>query len=146
MPSHVFHSLFYHFVWATKNRTPLLEEQSLPSAIQKVDQACKERGVEVLACNGIADHLHLFVRLSPSLAPATFIGEVKGASAFTFNQKHGHSIFLKWQSGYGVVSVREAEAEKVVRYVEEQEERHKNRRLSKLLENCGEEAEYGTKN
>ena len=136
---HVFHSLFYHFAWAVKHREWILENLYLETAIEMVEKACQKRGIETLACNGRPDHLHLLVRLPPTLAPATFIGEIKGASSCTFNQRHGQQVWLKWQSGYGVVSLREEEQEKVVRYIEEQEERHRTRHLSKRLENCGEE-------
>ncbi len=141
MASHSFHQLCFHFVWATKERLPLIEEGTKRQVIDAVGEACRKRGVNPIACNAMPDHMHLLVRLKPTIAPAEFIGEIKGATSYEHNHRFGARNFLKWQEGYGVVSLRADETEKVVRYIEEQEERHAAKRLSRLLETIESENE-----
>jgi REP element-mobilizing transposase RayT len=134
MASHVFHQLYYHIVWSTKDRQHLIGNDNKEFIIEQVQTACSKRDVEALACNTMPDHLHLFVRLPPAIAVATFTGEIKGATSFAHNQRYGERCFLKWQDGYGVVSVRKAEARRIIDYVENQEKIHRERKASRILE------------
>lgn len=74
------------------------------------------------------------VRLPPTATVSTFIGEVKGATAFHVNRNLAPKMKLHWQEGYGVLTVRKDELEKVARYIDQQEEHHGKGRLSALLE------------
>ncbi len=80
------------------------------------------------------DHIHLFVTLPPTISPAAFIGQVKGATAYAYNKNSNGGAPLIWQEGYGVITVRKGEADKIVRYVENQQEIHARRKASRLLE------------
>ena len=64
------------------------------------------------------------------------IGQLKGASAHAMNQIRPGSVH--WQDGYGVITFRRPELDKVVSYIENQEERHRRGALSSLLEICHE--------
>lgn len=80
------------------------------------------------------DHVHLLVRLPPTIAVSEFIGQVKGASAFRVNREIEPQFKLRWQEGYGVVTLRKDELAKVSNYIDNQEEHHRAARLSDLLE------------
>jgi putative transposase len=129
-----FHRLFFHVVWATKERLPLLVGDAREQLLEAVVQSCRERQVEPVACNCMEDHIHLCVQLTPTTNVADFIGQIKGASSYTINQKHGAREPLKWQRGYGVVSLREDDVPKVVKYIENQQEIQAARKASRLLE------------
>ena len=80
------------------------------------------------------DHAHLLVRLPPTVQISEFLGEVKGATAYRVNHDIKPKFKLRWQEGYGILSLRKAELAKVSRYIEEQEEHHRKGRLSAVLE------------
>jgi REP element-mobilizing transposase RayT len=80
------------------------------------------------------DHVHLLVRLPPSLLVSEFIGQVKGASAYRVNRDIQPEFKLRWQEGYGVLTLREAELPAVSRYIDNQERHHQGGRVSDLLE------------
>lgn len=92
----------------------------------------QQRGATVLACNVMPDHVHLFVTLPPTIALSTFIGQVKGALTYNHNKQFLSELY--WQKGYGAITVRRAETDRVVRYVENQQTIHANRKASRLLE------------
>ena len=54
-----FHKLYYHFVWGTKNRAPIIlsefEERLYAAMIAKI----KELDGYIHALDGTADHVHL---------------------------------------------------------------------------------------
>lgn len=81
------------------------------------------------------DHVHLLVRLPPTVSVSDFVGKVKGATAYRVNHEIRPKFKLRWQEGYGALTVRKDDVEKVSRYIDNQEEHHRSGRLSKLLEN-----------
>lgn len=65
-----------------------------------------------------------------------FIGQVKGATSFRINKEIRPRFKLHWQEGYGVVTLRKDEIQKVSRYLDRQEEHHQRGNVSELLERC----------
>ena len=80
------------------------------------------------------DHAHLLVRLRPTTTIGEFIGQVKGATSFRVNRELQPRCKLHWQEGYGVLTLRKDELDKVSRYIDNQESHHGQGRLSELLE------------
>jgi REP element-mobilizing transposase RayT len=65
---------------------------------------------------------------------ADFVGQLKGATSFRVNKEIRPKFKLQWQEGYGVVSLRKDEIEKVSRYIDGQEGHHRSGKVSILLE------------
>src|SRR5207244_4343251 len=101
MSSHAFHQLYFHIIWTTKQRIDCIGEDVRDWMIAQIQTEAEKRGANVLACNAMPDHVHLFVNLPPTVLLSTFIGAVKGASSRAFSREYGPSRFLKWQMGYG---------------------------------------------
>jgi REP element-mobilizing transposase RayT len=97
-------SSYYHVVWSTKNRAPVLTEANEPIIYDFIRDKARELGGIVFAINGMADHAHLVAAVPPRLAVATFIGQVKGASPAMYNKgRGGDQPHFAWQSEYGVL-------------------------------------------
>jgi len=131
---HAFHQLYYHFAWATHGREPHIHPSYRSELLRIVHEEAKKRGGWPLRHNAMPDHVHLLVRLPPTVSVSEFIGQVKGASAHRVNQDIKPSFKLRWQEGYGVLTLRKDEVEKVCRYIDNQEQHHRSGRLSTLLE------------
>ncbi len=132
--SHTFHQLYYHFVWTTHSREPLIDRAWRPALLRIINDEVKTRGGVPLRHNAMPEHVHLVVRLRPTATLSVFIGEVKGATSFRVNRELRPRFRLQWQTGYGVVSLRRDELEAVYRYVDNQEEHHRTGKVSALLE------------
>jgi putative transposase len=131
---HAFHQLYYHYVWTTKDRIDCLVGETHRWLLRGLDEEAHRRGGVVLAYNAMADHAHLLVSLPPTICVATYIGQVKGALAFEFNKQHTGSARIAWQEGYGVVSLRAGESQRVAEYVNNQQAIHASRKIKTLLE------------
>jgi len=79
------------------------------------------------------DHLHLLVSLPPTIAISTFVGQVKGATAHEINSTVGEKMII-WQEGYGALTLRGSDLEKVARYVNNQPKIHASRGKVSVLE------------
>ena len=131
---HAFHKLFYHFAWATHSRIASIGRDFRPKLLIVINEESKKRGGWPIRHNAMPDHVHLLVRLPPTIKVCDFIGQVKGATAHRVNEEINPNFKLQWQEGYGVLSLREDELEKVSRYIDNQEIHHSTGRLSDLLE------------
>ena len=126
--------LFYHFVWATKDREPLIAAQIEVSLHKVIVAKAQELGGIVHAVGGIEDHVHLVVSVPPRLALSDFIRQVKGASSHFAN--HGVSLPYRfaWQTEYGVISLANAHLNTAIAYVRHQRQHHNQATLIANLE------------
>jgi putative transposase len=116
--------LFYHIIWSTKNRLPLITEEH-ESIIYEYLRG-KAIGLEatVYALNGMPDHVHMVASIPPKIAVATFIGQIKAVAATLFNKSPTSNTPLFWQAEYGVFSFDKKRLPNFVTYVEHQKQHH----------------------
>jgi REP element-mobilizing transposase RayT len=132
--SHVFHQLYYHFTWGTLDRLPLIDLPLRPELLRIQAEEVANRGGIPVRHNALVDHIHLLVRLTPNILVSDFIGQVKGAVTYRYNREIKPRTQLRWQEGYGVLSVREGDVPLLINYIDRQDLLHEQRRLSRLLE------------
>ena len=131
---HAFHQLYYHFAWATHSQIALIHRSYRTDLLKIVNEEVKNRGGWPIRHNAMPDHVHLLVRLPPTVKVSDFIGQVKGATSHRVNEEIKPGFKLTWQEGYGVLTLRKDESEKVSRYIDNQETHHSTGKLSDLLE------------
>jgi putative transposase len=133
--------LFYHFVWSTKHRAPLVDAE-IEIGLRAVFLAkAEELEIEIVETNGTQDHVHLLVKSKAALAPADIAKNLKGASSRFVN----HAVLgqdrirsLYWQDGYGVVSVSRGAVRSVQQYIKNQKEHHQSNKLIEDFETIAE--------
>ncbi len=81
---------------------------------------------------GMADHVHLLVELRATLALADFMRELKKASSMWVHETMPQSRFA-WQEGYAAFTVSASGIDEVRRYIENQEEHHRERSFREEL-------------
>ena len=116
--------IYVHFVWATHRRLPIVTPEIAPAVYRCIMSEANALKCEVLAIGGIADHIHLAVRLPTTLAPATLMQRVKGVSSAFGRDQVGAGNTFGWQDGYGVFSFSRSHRERVIHYVRNQEQHH----------------------
>ena len=128
--------LFYHFVWTTKDRQPLITEANRDPILKAIAAKVVQLNGICHAVNAVSDHVHLVTTVPPAMALGTFIGQVKGNSSHLASHLSGEAAMLAfaWQSEYGVMTVSESHLASVVRYVLRQQEHHGAGKLNAKLE------------
>ena len=126
--------LFYHIVWATKNREPILSEDIEPIIYDYLRSKAINLGAVVFAINGWRDHVHMVAAVPPSIALSKFIGQVKAVATTKFNKSGHPNAPLYWQSEYAVFSFDKRRLPNFVSYVEGQKEHHLNKTVLSVLE------------
>lgn len=127
--------LFYHFVWATKNRAPLIVPEIEDEMYTYLRGKIAFKDARVYAVGGVKDHLHIAASVHPKLALSDFVHRIKGSTSHHINshmRPAGHSLYF--QDGYGVHSFSEKDLHLVVRYIQNQKEHHAKNDLFPMLE------------
>ncbi|MEJ5197997.1 MAG: IS200/IS605 family transposase [Anaerolineae bacterium] len=128
-----FYQLFYHLIWATKNREPLLLPDVESVILGFLRSKATGLGGVVFALNCVVDHVHMVVAIPPSIAVARFVGQVKAVASTRFNKLQMGNAFF-WQEEYGAFSFDGKRLPHYIAYVEHQKEHHARGTTIPILE------------
>jgi putative transposase len=123
--------LYYHLVWATRGREPLIEEREERIIRRSIQASLDKMRVIPHAVGVMPDHVHIAASIPPSVLVADVVKHVKGASTHAVNHDESNSTEqpFAWQGEYGVLSFSERALPDVVAYVNNQREHHVNGKL-----------------
>jgi putative transposase len=116
--AHTHSNILVHAIFSTKERRPLLNKGLKPRMHAYLGGVVREIGGVAIRINGTNDHVHMLMRVPPVIAIADLIRDVKASSSKWAGK-------FAWQTGYGAFSVGESAAQRVMRYIEEQEHHHR---------------------
>ncbi len=116
--------VYIHCVWGTWDRLPLINNDNEKQIYNSIMDKCKEHNCEVIALGGIADHVHILVRLAPTVTISSLIKEIKGATSHLVTHTVNPGEFFKWQGSYATFSVNEKDVPRVKAYILHQKEHH----------------------
>jgi putative transposase len=119
-----YYRCFYHIVWATKHRRPIITNVCEPILVAALKQKAVSLDCVVIAANGTEDHLHVAIEIPPALAVAKVVGALKGTSAKQLNSSLSLEPLFQWQEGYGVFTVSEKSLPHVLDYISKQKQHH----------------------
>jgi REP element-mobilizing transposase RayT len=114
-----------HVVFSTKNRLPLIGDEIADDLHAYLAGTVRKLNCECFRVGGIADHVHLAVRLAPTVTAAKIVSEVKTSSSAWIKER-GVASFA-WQRGYGMFSVSPADLGALVQYIDGQKVQHNKR-------------------
>lgn len=127
--------LYYHIVWATKERQPLIIPEREPSLYNYIIAKADSLGCITHAIGGIENHIHIVASIPPSLSISEFVQKIKGSSAHHFNsQSPANNYQFSWQRGYGVFSMGQKQIDIAIAYVNNQKQHHAQGTEIKALE------------
>ena len=126
--------LYYHFVWATKQRQPLIDSNLESDLYRAIAAKVQEMEGFVHAVDGTKDHVHLAVSIPPKLALSEFIGDTKGNSSHFVNHIVKPDLEFRWQDEYDVLSFGEKNLPTVVGYIHNQKQHHADATLITAME------------
>jgi putative transposase len=115
-----------HFVWATYDRMPWIKPEIAPAVYRYIETVACNDGCDVLAVGGMPDHVHLFVCMSTTVSLSRLMQHVKGGSSYLIQRDLAPEAFFKWQGGYAIFSVRPKDKARVVAYIANQEQHHRD--------------------
>ena len=117
-----------HLVFSMKDRRPYLVADDIRSEMHRqLGGTSKTLGCPILRVGGVEDHVHLLGSLGRSTSISEWVKELKRVTTIWIKKRDPELAAFKWQSGYGAFSVSQSEIDRVVAYIENQQEHHRKR-------------------
>lgn len=128
--------LYYHLVWGTKERQPLINWELEKRLYNYIMGKADAISCIIHAIGGIEDHIHLIVSIPPHISIADFVKTIKGSSSHYLNRNvlAPNSDKFAWQEGYGVFSLGSKQLEQAIAYVQNQKTHHLEKTAIPYLE------------
>lgn len=119
-----FTQLHYHIVFGTKNREPLVTPDIRDRVWDYLGGIVRGEGGVPILVGGMPDHVHLLATLPRTRAVADVVRQIKAGSS-GWAHEWVPDARLWWQTGYAAFTVSHSALGKVKRYIERQEEHHR---------------------
>ncbi len=130
-----FWQCYYHVVWATKGREPIITPKIEETIIQAATEKSQTLDCAIQGINTVADHIHVAVCIPPKIAVAEWVRNIKGITAHEVNIMFPDlSERFRWQRGYGVLTFGAKMLPTVIGYIERQKEHHAENTVESYLE------------
>jgi REP element-mobilizing transposase RayT len=123
--ANTYSQLTIHVIIAVQSRANLIKKDFQQDVYKYMTGIVKNKGHKLLSIGGVADHIHLVIGLNPSMAISDLVRDIKNNSTNFINDKKWLPGKFYWQEGYGVFSYSKSQRKDIIRYVENQEEHHK---------------------
>ncbi|MEO1289579.1 MAG: IS200/IS605 family transposase [Chloroflexota bacterium] len=127
--------IYYHIIWATKNRTLWITPTIETLVLNAIKEKSHHLQSPIHGINTMPDHIHVAVTIPPSLSVAKWVQDIKGLSAYKINYEFpDREETFKWQKGYSVRTFGAKALPFVLNYINRQKEHHQNNTLEDYLE------------
>jgi len=122
-----FSQIYIQIVFAVEGRANLLQNPWREEVFKYMAGIIKGKNQKPIIVNGVANHVHLFIGLKPSVALSDLVRDIKNnTSNFINTQKFVPGKF-SWQEGFGSFSYAHSQIEQVYQYILNQEEHHRKK-------------------
>jgi len=123
--ANTFTQIYIHFVFAVQNRASLIQPEWKDELYKYITGIVQKNSHKLIAINGTANHVHIFIGYKPHQLIPDLMQDVKGSSSKWINEKKFVKGKFNWQEGYGAFSNSHSQIDQVVRYISNQEKHHK---------------------
>jgi REP element-mobilizing transposase RayT len=130
---HSYTQLYYHIVFSTKNREPMMERGLRQALFPFIGGGIREEGGHALVVNGVEDRVHMLVRLRTDRALSDVVRNVKAYSSGWVHKQFPDAGMFAWQTGYAAFTVSASQRDRVRRYIDNQEEHHRRQTYQEEL-------------
>ena len=123
--SHSYISCHIHYVFSTKDREPWITADIRERLFQYMSGTARKHNMASLRVGGTEDHIHQLVSLPATLSVAKAVQLIKGNASRWIHETFPQHQHFSWQEGYGAFSVSVSQLERIIAYIDNQQEHHR---------------------
>ncbi|MCK9450458.1 MAG: IS200/IS605 family transposase [Bacteroidales bacterium] len=116
--------IYIQIVFAVKGRENHIAKAWRDELHKYISGIITNKGQKSIIVNGVADHIHVFVGLKPTMAISDLVRDIKNNSSKFINDRKFMKGKFSWQAGYGAFSYAHSQIEQVYNYILNQEDHH----------------------
>ena len=132
--------LYFHLVWATQHRQPLLTVPKEEAVFRCIIKLMEPMPYAILALNGMPDHVHLLIQTGSQVDVSALMKKLKAVSSTMVNDMTDHVERFRWQEGYYAATITPSHMPRVRAYILNQKQHHSDGTARPSFEQTGEEA------
>jgi putative transposase len=125
--ANTFTQIYLQFVFAVQDRISLVDPEWKHELFQYISGIVRNNKHKLIAINGTANHLHVFIGYKPHQLIPDLLQDIKGGSSKWINEKGFVRGKFAWQTGYGAFSYSHSQIDHVAKYIMNQEKHHKKK-------------------
>lgn len=117
------YNVSYHLIWCSKYRRKVLLGDVELRLKQLLEERSSENGWSLEKMEVMPDHVHVFIKATPSDSPAHIVSQLKGYTSFKLRDEFPHlkkRIPTLWTRSYYVETIGHISESIIIRYIEDQ--------------------------
>ncbi|MGI6544548.1 MAG: IS200/IS605 family transposase [Limnochordia bacterium] len=117
------YNIGYHLIWCPKYRRKVLVDKVASRLRELFLETSTNLGVTIETMEVMPDHVHLFVKAPPTLAPHYIVQQLKGKSSRRLREEFPHlksRLPTLWTRSYYCESVGHISESTIRKYIEDQ--------------------------
>ncbi|MCB2154621.1 IS200/IS605 family transposase [bacterium] len=117
--------LYYHIVFSTKERKPVLDAPNRRRFFQYAWGFLKKKSCHLYRIGGVEDHVHILTHIHQTIALADLVRDLKTSTNQWIRSEDVFPFFDGWQISYAAFTKSHADKDKLIDYIKNQEEHHR---------------------
>ena len=128
MSLHSYSKCWIHMIWGTLDREKIIGDKETQRKLANYFYDYSRKKNIFMKCNYVnSDHVHALIDIPTSSSLEEVFKLFKGSSSHWITENNLIDRKFSWGRGYGAFSVSESNVEKVIKYIEGQEEHHRKK-------------------
>ena len=125
--ANTYSQIYIQIVFTVKYREKLIEEKNREELQKFITGIVTKRKTKLLSIYCMPDHVHILVGMNVSLALSDLVRDIKAGSSKFINDSNWIQGKFSWQEGFGAFSYNHSHLSKIIRYIENQEQHHRQK-------------------
>ena len=119
------YNVAYHIIWCPKYRRRVLVGKVEERLKELLEQKATELGIKIGTMEIMPDHVHLFVKATPAIAPQQVVHRFKGYTSKVLREEFPslkRRMPSLWTRSYYIESIGHISEETIRKYIEDQKD------------------------
>ena len=119
--------IYLHIVFAVRGRDSMIKPEHKEEIHKYITGIIQKRDHKLIAINSMPDHVHILIGYDPKKGLSELVRDIKAGSSKFINDSRWLKTKFFWQEGYGAFSYSRSQLDRIVKYIENQEEHHQKK-------------------
>lgn len=120
------YNVSYHIIWCPKYRRKLLTGEVEERLKELFESKSTENGWKIEKMEVMPDHVHIFIKATPSDSIAHIVSQLKGYTSFMLRNEYPHlksKLPTLWTRSYYVETIGHISEQSIIKYIQDQKKK-----------------------
>lgn len=125
--ANTYSQIYIQVIFAVKGRQNLLRRENREELHRYITGIVRNNKQKLIRINSVQDHIHILLGMKPDIALSDLVRDIKANSSRFINEKRWARGRFNWQEGFGAFSYSDSHLDRVIKYIDKQEEHHRRK-------------------